>query len=220
MHFLKKNLNGSPFVGVFCATSDDFTIVPPTISKKEELEVKNTLETKILKITLANSSLIGVLGVMFGKKIVVPEIIEKKEKIFLEEHGLEVKQIHESSAFGNLVALNEHGGIASTLLKKTTVDEMEKFFDLKIHQKDIAGSNIVGACIRVNNTGFVANPRIDEQEFEFLEKTFKVKGFLTTANYGDKFVGNDMVINNKGVLIGPITTTHEMARIDEAFRSE
>lgn len=218
MNFLKTTINGSPFVGIFCSISNSVAIVPHSIQKKTEKEISSELSVKIIKTTMANSSLIGVLGVVFGEKAMVPEIVEKQEKKNIEQQGLEVKQADEALALGNLVAMNSTGGIASTILSKKTVMEMQKFFEVPFIQLDIAGSKLVGACIEATDKGFIVNPSISEKEFALLEKTFNVQGVTTTANYGDMFVGNDIAANNKGALIGAITTTHEMIRIDEAFR--
>ncbi len=220
MHFLKKNINGSPFLGIFCAVSDKLALVPTSISKKEETEIANALRVKVIKTTIANSSLLGVMAALFDNKIVVGQMIEKSEKKFLEEKGIEIISFREPTAFGNLVAFNENHGIASTLLSKNAVKEMEAFFGVPIEQKDIAGSNLVGACVEVTGKAFIVNPKVNEKEFEFLEKAFGVPGVATTANYGDRFVGNDIVANSFGALIGSITTTHEMIRIDEAFRRD
>lgn len=220
MHFLKKNINGSPFLGVFIAASDTFAIAPKSISKKEEKELTETLGVKIVKANIANSSLSGVLIAMHKDKVVVSDMMEKDEKKYLENHGLEVKQITDAGALGNLIALNDNGGIASTMLARKTVAEISEFFGVEFVHTDIAGSNLVGACIEVTNNGFIVNPKVSEQDFKLLEKIFKVNGVPTTANYGDRFVGNDVVANSNGVAIGSITTTHEMTRIDEAFRRD
>lgn len=218
MHFLKKNINSSPFVGIFCCLSDKICIVPKNISKKDEEEIRKNLHVRVIKASLANSSIVGVIGIAFEEKLVVPEIVEKHEIRFLEEHGVEVMKVNETAALGNLVSLNQNGGIASSLLEKKTVKQVEKFLGPKIAQKDICGSRLAGSCIEANGKGFVVNPHANEKEFLFLEKTFNVQGVMTTVNYGDRFVGNDIVANNHGVIIGSITTTHEMIRIDEAFR--
>lgn len=219
MHFLKKNINGSPFIGIFCAASDSICLVPPVFSKKDEKEFSETLNVKVLRTTLANSSLLGVIGLIFEEKIIVPETVEKQEIRFLKENGLEVKQLKGTSALGNLVAFNKHGGIAGHELSKKNVSEIQEFFGIKIAHKDVAGSSLCGACIEANSNGFIISPKARPDEIESLEKIFGATGVPTTANYGDRFVGNDVVSNNSGAIIGSITTTHEIARIDEAFRT-
>ncbi|MDO8633898.1 MAG: translation initiation factor IF-6 [archaeon] len=218
MNFLKKNISHTPFVGVFCALSNKAILLPPHINKKDELEFEEKLGVRAIKSTLANCSLVGVLALLFEEKIVVPGITTKEEKKLLEKQGLEVMVLGQTEAFGNLACLNEFHGFASPLLSMEKVNAMEKFFGVGFSRQKIAGADISGACLEANSSGFIVNPGISAKEFEELEKKLQVKGIATTANYGDRFVGNCALANNRGAIIGSITTTHEMIRIDEAFR--
>jgi len=51
-----------------------------------------------------------------------------------------------------------------------------------------------------------------EDEFMELKKIFNVDGKATTANYGDPFVGNDVVANSKAAVVGAYTSGHELIR--------
>ncbi|MBI4044610.1 MAG: translation initiation factor IF-6 [Candidatus Diapherotrites archaeon] len=218
MNFLKKNISNTPFVGVFCALSNKAILLPPHVSKKDELEFEEKLGVRPVKSTLANCSLVGVLGLLFEEKIVVPGITTMEEKKSLEKQGLEVMEAGQTEAFGNLATLNEFHGFASPLLSRQTVSAMEKFFKVGFSRQKIAGMDISGACLEANSNGFIVNPGVSAKEFEEIEKKLQVKGVATTANYGDRFVGNSVLANNRGAIIGSITTTHEITRIDEAFR--
>ncbi len=220
MEFLKTNITGSPFVGIFCAVSEKFAIIPTLVNKKEEQKIEEILQVKVIKTTLANSSLLGALSVMFEDKIAVPSIVEESEKRELQKQGLEVKEIKGQAALGNLVTLNKNAGIASTLLSAKSIHDISEFFGVKILQKDVAGTNLAGSAIELTNKGFIVHPNIKAKELEGLKKTFGVHGVPTTANYGDRFIGNDVVANTKGALVGSITTSFEMIRIDEALRNE
>lgn len=218
MNFLKKNINNTPFVGVFCSLSNKVILLPPTIGKKDEKEFEEKLGVRVVKSTLANSTLVGVLALLFEEKIVVPGIATMEEKKLLEKQGLEVMELGQTAAFGNLATLNEFHGFASPLLSRETVNAMQKFFGIEFSRQKIADTDISGACLEANSNGFIVNPGVSAKDFEELEKKLQVKGVATTANYGDRLVGNSILANNRGAIIGSITTTHEMIRIDEAFR--
>ncbi|MBI2597695.1 MAG: translation initiation factor IF-6 [Candidatus Diapherotrites archaeon] len=198
MNFLKTTVNSSPFVGIFARASEDFALVPLSLSEKK----------------------LGALCTLFENKIAVPEIAEETEKKNLKENGLEIKEVRGYSALGNLVSINKNGGIASTLLTKKEVAELEEFFGVKMVRKNVANTVLVGSAIHATDRGFIVHPNVKEQEFLELKKIFGVNGQPTTANYGDRLVGNDVVANSKGALIGEITTPFEMIRIDEALRGE
>jgi translation initiation factor 6 len=122
------------------------------------------------------------------------------------------------NALGNLIALNDFGGISSPLLSEKMVKELNRFFSLEFIRNEIAKTDVVGSCIVVTNKGFLVNPNTSKKEFELLKKTFKVEGQLGTANYGDPFVANDVLANSKGALVGEQTSGHELIRVDEGLR--
>ena len=220
MNFIKGTIKASPFVGVFAALNEEILFVPYSVQEKEVKGIEAKLEVAVIRCSLANSSLIGVLGKTLGKKMAVPEIVENREIKELERNGIEVLKLKGVMALGNLVALNGNGGIASPLLQEKQVKELSDFFDVKIKQGRVAGSELVGAAVVVTNKGFIVHQGITELEHKSLEKLFKVKGGPTTANYGDRFIGNDIVANSKGAIVGEMTSPFEMMRIDEALTGD
>lgn len=154
-----------------------------------------------------------------GKKVVVPEMAERSEVKALEHAGLEVESVY-STAIGNLAALNSKGGIISPLMPEAEKKRLENFFGVKFTGMTVAGSDVPGAAIAVTEKGFIVHPNVDEKEFKKIGKIFRVNGAAGTANYGDAFVGNDVIANSKGVVVGAYTSGHELMRIDEGLRGE
>lgn len=220
MNFIKGTIKASPFVGVFAALSDEVLLVPHSVLEKEIKGAGEKLGVRVVKCSIANSSLIGVLGRLFGNKLIVPEIIEKMEIEELERNDVEVMVLKEVMALGNLVALNGNAGIVSPLLGKHRAKEIEEFFGVPMESSLVAGSELAGAALAVTNKGFIVHQNINEKELKGLEKLFKVRGSPTTANYGDRFIGNDVIPNSKGAIVGEMTTPFEMMRIDEGLSGE
>ncbi len=219
MEILKRTIKGSPFVGVFSVLTDDVGLFPKSVEKKELEGIENTLGVEIIRTNIANSSLLGVFMAGVGKKFIAPNIAEEKEIEYLEEAGLKVKRI-DASALGNLVALNENGCIISPLIGKKEAKEIKKFFKICLSQRRIAGNDLPGSSMVVTNRGFIVHPNITETEHKELKKLLNVNGVTTTANYGDPFVGNDIIANSSGAVIGLYTSGHELIRIDEGLRGE
>jgi len=220
MNIIKGTIKASPFVGVFAALSEEILFVPHSVQDKEIKGIEAKLGVEVVKCALANSSLMGVLCKAFGKRIVVPEIAEGTEIRDLEKQGIEVLKLRGVMALGNLVAFNRNAGIASPLMHESQVREMGEFFGIKIRQGRVAGSDLVGAAMVVTNKGFIVHQGINESELKQLEKLFKVRGNPTTANYGDRFIGNDIIANSKGAIVGEMTSPFEMMRIDEALTGD
>src|SRR3989338_73262 len=189
MNIFKTTINSSPFIGVFSCASEKFALVPMSTPQKKISEIEENLQVKVVRTSLANSSLLGVLCLLFEDKIIISEIVEEREKQFLEKNGLKVKRLDGYTAIGNLVSLNKNGGYASTLLSPKHVKAIEEFFGVKLVQKDFARSSLAGAASLVTNKGFIVHPNISKAEFLEMQKIFGVEGNPTTANYGDSFVG-------------------------------
>jgi translation initiation factor 6 len=220
MRIEKKTIDGSPFIGVFASVTEKIGIFPRGLEKKESKSLSEVLGVELIHSTIASSNLIGCLIKGNNKGFIVPEIIEEKEKNFLEEQGLKVKVVSGVKALGNLVALNNNGGILSTLLPEKSVKEIKGFFKIPFKAMDIASNEIVGSCVVVTDKGFLVNPRVSEQEFNELKKIFKVDGMPTTANYGNPFIGNDLLANSNGVVVGEQTSPFEILRVDEGLSGE
>ncbi len=204
----RADYNGSPHIGVFCLVNDNHAFVSPSISKKLEKEIKEKLEVDVIKTTIAQSGLIGVLMAANNKKAILPSIIEKEEKKRIEDFFSEVIVISKkSTAVGNLIAMNDRGMAISTALSE----------ELKKEGLKIAGTDLIGSAVYVNNIAFIAHRDAEENEIKKLEKIFKVPGGIGTVNMGDPFVKSAIIGNKKGLIVSTQTTGPELNRIDDIF---
>ncbi len=220
MNFSRGTLRGSPYVGVFGTATEQFAIVPHSVHPKELKMIETQLEAKTIKASLGNSSLIGVLSKGIGNRLAVSSISEDSEIKALEKEGIEVLRVGGFTSTGNLIALNEKGGIASPLFSEKERETLEGFFGVKLEAMRVAESELCGACVTVTNKGFICHPNVSEEGFSRLEKLFGARGMPSTANYGDLFVGNSVIANSKGVIAGSITSGIELSKIDEGMRGE
>ena len=220
MNFERGTISSSPYVGIFSSVTEEVALLPYSALSKEVKVIKKKLEVKTIQTSLAGTSLLGLLCVGLGNKFVVSEITKKEEIKTLEKEGLEIMQIEDYTSTGNLIALNKNAGVASPLLKEETIKKLNSFFGIKFKKLRVAQTDLAGACLTVTNKGFIAHPNITEKDFLELEKNFKVNGKATTANYGDLFMGNDVIANTKGVIAGALTSGIELSKIDEGLRGE
>jgi translation initiation factor 6 len=218
MKIKKKSLKGSPFIGVFGCVTEKIGLFPLQLERKETRKLEDFFGVEVIKTSIAGSSLIGSLVKGNSKGFVLPETTEEKEMEFLSSQGIKVKKVNGLTALGNLLALNDFGGIASLLIEKKVLKEIKKFFGVPFKQMNVANSEVVGSCIAATNKGFVVHPEIKEKELKDIESLLKVKGVPSTANYGNPFIANDVLANSKGVLIGEYTSNAEMLMIDEGLR--
>jgi len=213
----KGTINASPFVGVFMVVTEDIALIPPNIQQKEEDKLRRLFDVTFVKTKLADSSLIGALCTGLKDRFVVSEFVLDSELASLEKAGLKVKRVKGLTAVGNLVRANEKGGIASRVLTKEQLSQIESFLKIKLTVTKVASLDIVGSATIATNNGFIVNPDVTKEEFEVLKKCFGTDGVASTLNYGDRFVGNDAVANSEAMLIGNRTTTYELLRIQNVF---
>ena len=213
-------MRSSPYVGIFCSLTEELGIVPQASLPKEIKLLEKELDINIVKTNLGQTSLTGILSTGIKKKIVVSNITENDEIKKLEKEGIEIMVLEGLTSTGNLIAVNKNGGIVSPLIKEKPVKDLVDFFKVKLEKMRIADNEVPGASITVTNKGFICHPNISEKDFSKLEKVFGVKGMATTANYGDLFVGNSVIANTNGVMVGSLTSGIELGKIDEGLRGE
>ncbi len=213
----KRSLNASPFVGVFGILTDKVLLVPHNIQPKEEKGLAELTGAEVIKASIASSPLLGVLGIASGKKIALSEIALDSELKELESAGFKAMRLEGVTALGNLACFTEKGGIVSPVLSEKQSAALSEFFGVKAKTSKVAGLDITGASVAASKKGFIAHPKTSAGEMKALEKAFRAGGILTTANYGDRFVGNSVLANSSSAIAGINTTGHELIRIEDAF---
>ena len=211
-------LRETPFVGIFAIATEKFVLVPKTISAKEEKRVAGLFGAEIVKASIANSGLLGVLAAGNSRGIVAGSVLEEKEEKELLDAGIRVKIVENFSAVGNLLEINDSKGVCAGAFSEKQRKAMEKFLGVKLMVATIAGSDIVGAGIVATNKGFVLNKMASDKEAKEIERHFGIQGAKATANAGDCFLGNSLIANSDAALAGINTTGFELARIDEGLR--
>ncbi len=220
MKIEKAKLYSSPYIGVFSIVTETTALLPLQTESRTVKVFEKTLGVKVVKTSFSSSPLLGVFGSGNSKGIVVSGLVEKSEIKELEKNGLNVMKLKSILAIGNLMKMNDSHGVCSSLISKKDMRNIEKKLGIVMENQTIAKTDLVGSCMELTNKGFIVNPRISEKEFEKLEKNFKLRGVASTANYGDGFVGNSVVANSNGAIVGELTSGHELVRIDEGLRGE
>ncbi len=217
MHSSRVAHAGNPFIGLFAKTNDKFTLVPSSAHEKF-VEAAEVLGTELAKLTIANSEFVGIYTAMNNNGIAVPNLIGKHELADLEKLGIEVYVSNEKrNAFGNNIAVNGKGGIVNEEIDEKEKKNLEQCFGVPLERFRIADYEAVGSCCVVTDKGFVAHNEANEEEIDFLESVFKVKGTIGTINMGTGFVGAGLIANCRGYVAGERTGGFEMMRIDQGL---
>lgn len=222
MNLAKLKIKGSPHIGVFIFTNDIVAITPPDLDKKAREEIAEILDVEVIEAKIAGTELNGVMIAGNNKGIVLPRNVSEDEytvvKKALSKHGLNVYVSRSKyTAVGNVILLNNKVAIVSEDMEKNEVFRIKDFLGIEIYAKNIMHLPIPGGLATVTDNGGVVHPEVPEEEVGELKKIFGFQIEKTTVNAGIPFVKSGIICNNKGILVGELTTGPEILRIRKGF---
>jgi translation initiation factor 6 len=213
----KLDINGNPYIGVYCHTNEEFAIVPPDFPKDMISLIEECLDVEVVQTSIAGTTIIGVLVCSNSHGMIVNNFTESRELMALEDR-LNILYISDVlNAVGNNILTNDRFAMVHPDFKKKTIKKIEDTLDVEVQRGKIAGLNTVGAAGVVTNKGLLCHPHTSDNELEQLKEKFHVNAAIGTANYGTPLVGACMIANTKGAVLGSTTTPIEIGRTEEAL---
>ncbi len=222
MNAIKRNINGSSYIGAFSACSEKITLLGNGIIPKDEAIVADALGTETIKISINGSNLIGIYAVLNSNGILLPELAftEDISGISRMKSGAKVAIIKSDlNALGNNVLANDKIAIINPRFPKPAADSIGDALDVEVIKMSIGGYETVGASNILTNSGMVLNNRATEEELD-LAKELVGNVSQSTANLGSGFIGLASIANSKGIIVGEETTGFELARMEQGLSSE
>ena len=223
MALVQKDLFNSPYAGVFCATNDYLTLVPPGIPKDDMEELSEALGTKLEIITLGGSRVLGTLIAMNNSGILVSNIVtdlelEKFSKIS-KSYDISFGVLPDrSNAIGNNFLVNDSGGFSNERLGKRAKDKAEDILKVNLVSQSINDMDTLGMIGCITNRGGLYHPDISSSEKEKMEEVFQIELMEGTVNFGLPLVGAGIVANSNGAVCGRQSTGVELGRMEEALK--
>ena len=223
MALVQKDLFNSPYAGVFCATNDNLTLVPPGIPKDDMAELSEALGTKLEIITLGGSRVLGTLIAMNNSGILVSNIVtdlelEKFSKIS-KSYDISFGVLPDrSNAIGNNFLVNDSGGFSNERLGKRAKDKAEDILKVNLVSQSINDMDTLGMIGCITNKGGLYHPDISSSEKEKMEEVFQIELMEGTVNFGLPLVGAGIVANSNGAVCGRQSTGVELGRMEEALK--
>ena len=212
------SISGSPYLGVYIATNNNYTFLPKGMDI-DTSAVAEALDTEIVPLTIGESHVIGSLVVMNDNRVLLPVIANPGEKKLLDEYFEDV-MIFDSklSALGNNILIGKNGIIAHPDFPDDELKFIEEFFAIKTVRGTVARMGVVGSATSLNTHGILVHPKVTALEKEKLKDVLGYDEiYVGTANYGVPFVGACMVANDNGIIVGNETTGIELNRIEDAL---
>lgn len=214
----KYNVYSGANIGIYANANDEKIFLPRGFTESKAESLEEYLEAEALYTSVANTRLMGVLMVLNNHGIVLPGTISEEEASFYKDAGLNVAILNTKfTALGNMVGVNERGGVVSPMIPAGEAREIADALDIEVIQKKIAGYNQVGAMMVATSGGGIVHPETDDEDIKEISKVMHVDLEPATINGGVPFLSAGMIANNKGIVVGSFTSGPEIMMLTRAF---
>ena len=219
MDIIKYDIYRGPNIGIFINVNDKFVFIPNGFAKTKAENLARYLQTECITTPVANTRLLGVLMVLNNHGILLPRTSSPEEIANLRKHtDLNVKILDSKyNALGNLICVNDKGGIVSPVIEKEYIKEIEDVLDIEVLQSKIAGFQQVGAVMATSEKGTVVHPETDEEDMKTISNLLGGNIEAATINGGIPFVSSGILANNNSVVVGSLTNGPEIMMLTRAF---
>lgn len=214
----RLTLGGNPNLGVYVSATEEFAFVPPQTTDKEVAQFAETLEVDVIRLGVGGTRLVGSLLTANRHGIAVSDILTDLEAARLRKTGLNVVGIdHALNAAGNMILVNDKGGLIGADYPRNLVARLEDVFDVEFVRGTLADLVTVGMAAEATDRGVLVHPKATAEEQATVRQALGVDVMPGTINHGTALIGAGLVANTKGAAIGSQTTGIEIGRIDEAL---
>lgn len=216
---LKTRVQGNENIGVFIKTIGDHVFIPKYTSASFKDKVIECFSVNPVETMVYQSNLLGIFLSGNRNGILIPYLITPEEYEILQKildiplHPLNFT----INAFGNVILTNDYGALISPWFDEKEAEEIKKILKVKVVRGTLAGFPVPGSVAVVTNRGGLAPPQTSEEEIRMLKDLFEVDFLKGTVNRGVRYLKLGIVANDKGALVGELTTPWEIETIIEAF---
>ncbi|HJM14170.1 MAG TPA: translation initiation factor IF-6 [Candidatus Nitrosopelagicus sp.] len=219
MDIIKFDVYRGPNIGIYTKVNDEFVFVPNGFASSKSEKLAQYLQTDYIVTSVADTRLLGILMVVNNHGILMPntcseeELGKIKKKTDLNVDILDVK----FNALGNMMSVNDKGGIVSPSLPKESLQKIEDVLDIEVLQKKIAGFHQVGAVMATSQSGGIVHPETDDEDIKIISNILGVKVEPATINGGLPYLSSGILVNNKSMVVGTLTNGPEIMMLTRAF---
>ncbi|MFW3146467.1 MAG: translation initiation factor IF-6 [Thermoplasmatota archaeon] len=220
------NLNGNPFIGVFCRLMGNIVICPIETGDEIIELIREVLGAEVHRTSAGSTNLHGSLVAANSKGLIAPFFYSEEELAkppvdgrdgnFLEGVRIVISD-DPLTAWGNNVLLSETKALINPDIPKGSIKVLEDTFDVEVVRGAISGIKTVGSIAVLNSKGMVVHPKASPDDMQLLEEVFGVKPYISTANFGSPHLGASMIANDRGALVGSKSSGVELNRIENSL---
>ncbi|MCC6036001.1 MAG: translation initiation factor IF-6 [Pyrobaculum sp.] len=209
---------GTSSVGVFLATNNSVTFLPPDVPEKIDDLVRGTLRTSVARFTIAKSPLLGVFIVVNDNGVLLSPLALEDEVRLFKSLGLNVEVLSTKyTAVSNLILANNKTALVSPLLEPRLRKVVADVLGVEVIVDTVANNPLVGALAVLNSRGLLVAPEATDEDIKKLSEYFRVRVDVGTVNKGKSFLRGGIVANDHGALVGDETAGPELMRITQVL---
>ena len=222
MGIFKYDVYRSPNVGIYTKCNDDFVFLPNGFAASKAKNLSEFLQADYVFTSVANTRLLGPLIVVNNKGMLLPRNCLEEELSHLKKStGLNVDILEtKHNAIGNLICVNDKGGIMSPLIPNEFVKKVEDVLGIEVLQKRVAGYHQDGAMAVATSHGGIIHPNTEEDDIKVFSEILGVELEPSTINGGTPYLASGILANNKSLVVGTLTNGPELVMLTKAFRVE
>ena len=218
MHIAKTQVHGNANVGLFGSAFQGKLLFGEKLRTKDKELFEKILQAKYERISLAGTSLIGIMSVHNTKTLLIPSLTLEQEREALDTLGITYEVFDtEVTCLGNTIVCNEHGAIISTEFSEQEAQKLTNLLQVPCVQTDIAGLTTPGAVIVINGANGIIHRDASDTEVALVEKTLNVTLEPATVNLGSPHLHAGILRSETGLLVGDQSGGPEIMHIDESL---
>ncbi|MCI4323707.1 MAG: translation initiation factor IF-6 [Thermoplasmata archaeon] len=214
----RASVSGSPYVGVYLRVGDEVAIVPPSAPPALGREIERLLGVAVVSTLVSETELIGSLAVLNSHGVVVGDRLAARERELLRARVPVTELMLRENAVGNNVLANDFGALVHPAYTDPAIEKIAAALEVPVQRGTIAGLSTVGTAGCATNKGVVVHPKATEAELAQLGDLLKVPVARSTANFGVPVPGASIVANQRGMIVGLLTTPVEIVHLQEGFQ--
>ncbi len=211
---------GSPNIGIYALATNNYVLVPPRMSDTRVKGFERILGVPAVRATLGGTILLGVLAAANSNGMVVPSFVSDEEIQALSGVVENISRVESKrTALGNLILVNDRGALVAESLcrERSVIAKIQDVLGVEVVPSHIAGMSYVGSLGATNNKAALVHPLIEDDEKRRLSDCLKVNVDTGTVNGGSPFVHSGILVNDHGVIVGPLAAGPELMVISNLF---
>ena len=160
MDIIKYDIYSGPNIGIYTRVNDEFVFLPNGFADTKSEKLSEYLQVTPLEISVANSRVLGIMMVVNNHGILLPSTCSEAEYNHIKkltDLNVEILDV-KNNALGNMMSVNDKGGIVSPLIPKQDLQRIQDVLDIEVIQLKIAGFQQVGKNGAQEVAGFFVLP--------------------------------------------------------------